>query len=362
MYNFYHNDLFPANFDKSDWRYSRSYQRSLNLMKGAIDLHVHAGPHLVSSPRSVNPVQAAIEARDAGMRAIAYMCVFNWSVGTSWIVNETVPGFTTYGGIILNTVMGGMNPRAVKTAVYYGDGARFVSFGAHSTKYQAGVEGRYVDGEWKRLGDIYPEFKTEEYDRCVEIPAYGKPTKAFSDIMQIIADNPQIYLVSGHISNQEAIDLCKYAKDYGIKKVLLSNAVTEHLSEQEIDQVLGLGAKLEKCLAEHTHTGTIPKTHYYVEPEYRAYDEGQSGAPKGGVYGAAEQMKKFGVEHFICGTDFGVYTLPHPVEGFREWIACLMDSGWTDEEIRMVTTVNAAKMLDIDLSVPFVPYGEACEK
>ena len=180
--------------------------------------------------------------------------------------------------------------------------------------------------------------------------------------MQIIADNPQIYLVSGHISNQEAIDLCKYAKDYGIKKVLLSNAVTEHLSEQEIDQVLGLGAKLEKCLAEHTHTGTIPKTHYYVEPEYRAYDEGQSGAPKGGVYGAAEQMKKFGVEHFICGTDFGVYTLPHPVEGFREWIACLMDSGWTDEEIRMVTTVNAAKMLDIDLSVPFVPYGEACEK
>ena len=258
--------------------------------------------------------------------------------------------------------MGGMNPRAVKTAVYYGDGARFVSFGAHSTKYQAGVEGRYVDGEWKRLVDIYPEFKTEEYDRCVEIPAYGKPTKAFSDIMQIIADNPQIYLVSGHISNQEAIDLCKYAKDYGIKKVLLSNAVTEHLSEQEIDQVLGLGAKLEKCLAEHTHTGTIPKTHYYVEPEYRAYDEGQSGAPKGGVYGAAEQMKKFGVEHFICGTDFGVYTLPHPVEGFREWIACLMDSGWTDEEIRMVTTVNAAKMLDIDLSVPFVPYGEACEK
>ena len=71
-----------------------------------------------------------------------------------------------------------------------------------------------------------------------------------------------------------------------------------------------------------------------MEPEYRAYDEGQSGAPKGGVYGAAEQMKKFGVENFLVSTDFGVYTLPHPVEGFREWIACLMDCGWTDEEIR----------------------------
>ena len=151
MYNFYHTDAFPANFDKNDWQYSRSYQRSVDLLKNAIDLHVHAGPHLVSSPRSVNPVQAAIEARDAGMRAIVYMCVFNWSVGTAWIVNEVVPGFTAYGGIILNTVLGGMNPRAVKTAVYYGDGARYVSFGAHSTKYQAGVEGRYVDGKWVRL-------------------------------------------------------------------------------------------------------------------------------------------------------------------------------------------------------------------
>ncbi len=358
MYNFYHNDLFPANFDKSDWRYSRSYKRSLDLLKGSIDIHVHAGPHLVSSPRSVNPVQAAIEARDAGMRAIAYMCVFNWSVGTSWIVNEVVPGFQTYGGIILNTVMGGMNPRAVKTAVYYGDGARYVSFGAHSTKYQAGVEGRYVDGQWKKLIDIYPEFKEEEYDRCIEIPAYGKPTKAFDDIMKIIADNPQIYLVSGHISNQEAMDLCKYAKDYGIKKVLLSNAVTAHLNEHEIEEAIKLGAMLENCLAEHTHTGSIPKTHYYVEPEYRAYDEGQSGAPQGGVYGAAEQMKKFGVENFLVSTDFGVYTLPHPVEGFREWIACLMDCGWTDEEIRTVTTHNPGKMLGIDTSKEFVPYTE----
>lgn len=188
-------DKFLKAREAGEWQFSRNYQRSEALMKGAIDLHVHAGPHLISSPRSVDPVQAAIEARDAGMRAICYMCVFNWSVGTSYIVNQVVPNFTTYGGIILNTVFGGMNPRAVKTAVYYGDGARFVSFGAHSTKYQAGVEGRPVDGKWTRLVDLYPEFREEEYERCIEIPEYGKPTKAFSDIMKTIADNPQILIV-----------------------------------------------------------------------------------------------------------------------------------------------------------------------
>ena len=353
-------NIIPSAFDTKDWRYSRSYQRSLDLMKGAIDIHCHAGPHLISSPRSTNPLTVAYKARDIGMRGLAYMCVFNWSVGTAWIVNETIPDFTVYGGIILNTVFGGMNPRAVKTAVYYGSCARFVSFGAHSTKYQAGVEGRYIDGEWKQLVDLYPEFAKEEYSNCISIPL-DKPDKNLDEILRIIADNPQLYMVSGHLSNQEALRLCDYAQDYGIKKILISNAVTEHLDKKELEYAIKKGALLEKCLAEHTHTGSIPKTHYYVEPEYCAYDEGQSGAPEGGVYASAKQMKEFGIENFICGTDFGVYTLPDPVEGMREWIACLMDCGWTDDEIRVVTSKNPARLLDIDLSKPS-PYELSQQK
>ena len=52
---------------------------------------------------------------------------------------------------------------------------------------------------------------------------------------------------------------------------------------------------------------------------------------------------------------------PEVVEGFREWIACLMDCGWTDEEIRMVSTVNPAKMLDIDITKP-MPWEQEEKK
>ena len=71
--------------DLNAWAQSRSSERSRELLKGAIDLHVHAGPHLLSSPRSVDPVEAAMQARDAGMAAIVFMDVFLMSTGTAWM-------------------------------------------------------------------------------------------------------------------------------------------------------------------------------------------------------------------------------------------------------------------------------------
>ena len=115
----------------------RSLELTFELLQGAIDIHVHPGPHLFSSPRRVDPFEAAQQAKDAGMQAIVLLDVFEMSNGTAWLVNKVVKDFKTFGGLILNTVYGGMNPRAVRTALYYGDGAKYISFGAHSTYYQA---------------------------------------------------------------------------------------------------------------------------------------------------------------------------------------------------------------------------------
>jgi hypothetical protein len=206
--------------DLSTWAKSRSHERSRELLKGAIDLHVHAGPHLLSSPRSVDPVEAAVQARDAGMAAIVFMDVFLMSTGTAWIVNSLVPDFKAYGGIILSTVMEGLNPRAVKTAIHYGAGAKFVSFGAHSTVHQANRDGAVVDGEFVRHADRFPRFVEEELSRCVSIPLDGKLSPGLRDILEVVAANPQIYLVSGHVSPAEALKLMDYTREYGIKKVL----------------------------------------------------------------------------------------------------------------------------------------------
>ncbi|HEX9915656.1 MAG TPA: DUF6282 family protein [Candidatus Bathyarchaeia archaeon] len=323
----------------------RSLQRSEELLRGAIDIHVHAGPHIFSSPRRVDPFQAAAQARDAGMRAIVFMDVFEMSNGTAWLVNRAVPDFKTYGGIILNTVYGGMNPRAVKTALYYGDGAKYVSFGAHSTLYQAAREGRVVDGVFKPLSEIYPEFR-RELETCVSVPK-GPPSRELDEILRLIAAHPHVYMVTGHVSVPEAMRLVDYVGEYGIRRVVVSSAVVKEASVDQLRYMAEKGAYIEYTLAAYTHTTTIPKTHYYVEREYASIDEGMSGEVGGGLKRAAAQMMGLGSEHCIACTDFGVYTLPTPVEGLREFIACLMDLGVPDEDIARMVRTNPERLLGL---------------
>jgi hypothetical protein len=120
------------------------------------------------------------------------------------------------------------------------------------------------------------------------------------------------------------------------------------MSVDEQKQAAESGAYLEQTLAAFTHTTPIPKTHYYVEREYISIDEGMEGEPHGGVKQVAEEILEVGAENFILSTDLGVYTLPAPVEGFREFIACMLDLGVPADDLRTITAQNPAKLLGLD--------------
>jgi microsomal dipeptidase-like Zn-dependent dipeptidase len=62
----------------------------------------------------------------------------------------------------------------------------------------------------------------------------------------------------------------------------------------------------------------------------------------------AEQIQEVGPKHFVLGTDFGVYTLPPPVEGMREFIASMLDLEFGEEDVRAMTSVNPGKLLDLE--------------
>ena len=62
----------------------------------------------------------------------------------------------------------------------------------------------------------------------------------------------------------------------------------------------------------------------------------------------AEQIDELGAQHCIICTDFGVYTLPTPVEGLREFIACLLDLGISPDDLSKMVKSNPEKLLGLN--------------
>ena len=107
------------------------------------------------------------------------------------------------------------------------------------------------------------------------------------------------------------------------------------------------GAFIEYTFAAFTAATLIPLTHYYVEKEYSSMERSTSKLAEGGVPLAVEQMRRIGPEHCIIATDFGRYGLSTPVEGLRQFIACLLDLGVSPDDIRTMVKTNPAKLLGL---------------
>jgi hypothetical protein len=315
------------------------------LLVGSIDSHVHAGPVLKSNPGHLDPFQVAIEARDAGMASIVYYDVFGWASGTAWMVNRHVEGIKTYGGYLMNSCHGGLNPRSVKTALYIEDGCRFISFGSHCTYFSASNEATFLDGELIPLMDAYPKFAKEELSRAVCIPLEDPISDELTEILNMIAEHPEVYLNTGHVSAPETMRILDLAERFGIKKVLIAHAARGQMTVEQQKEAARRGAFLEGCLVDWLYPD-VPRTHYYVEKEYM-----HCGSEIGSKTSAPKWMRtirEIGPQYFVLGTDYGVRAAATPVQGMRTLISTLLDYEFSPEEIRMMTAMNPAKLVGIN--------------
>jgi hypothetical protein len=326
--------------------YDRSMELPSELLVGSIDSHVHAGPVLRSNPGHQDPFEVAIEAREAGMRAVVYYDVFGWASGTAWMVNRHVPGIRTFGGYLMNSCHGGINPRSVRTALYMEEGCRFISFGSHCTYFSASRESTLIDGELVPFKDAFPEFEREELSRAVQIPVEGPISDDLAEILQMIADHPDVYLNTGHVSGPEVLRILDLAEEFGIHKVLIAHPARQQLTIEQQKDAARRGFFLEGCLVDWLYPHA-PRTHYYVEKKYMD----RSGDVPRLRRSAAQWMgdiRAVGPEHFVLGTDYGIRAASTPVQGMRTLITTLLDYEFTPDEIRMMTAHNPARLIGLD--------------
>ena len=284
-----------------------------HLLEGAVDNHVHACPHL--NARSLDVFDAVREAAAAGMAAIGLMDNFANSSGLAALANRHLGhlGVEVFGGLIMEPPAGGVSAEAVEIALGYGygpgDGARFVSLPTHHTRNIARMEGRS------------PAF----VEACLEIPGSGPLPEPLPRILDLVAAADVVFN-TGHVSGPEAVRAVEAARAAGVGRILVP---ASHYDEATVREVVSLGAVAEFSFFFVSHATQVGLTHV---------DAARNRVPPVSVPQMAALVAAAGPGSAILNGDCGVFVLPPPVEGLREFLLLMREAGIAEADLRRMTS------------------------
>jgi hypothetical protein len=281
-----------------------------NLLSGSIDMHLHPGPDVFKC--RVDALEAANQAKQAGMKGFV---IKNHSYPTAPIammVNQLVPDFNAFGSICLDYEMGGLNVHAVEYAGR--SGARVVwmpTFSSANSRSKMRELGLPLEGEGYSILDIKGQLAPEIHQ-----------------ILAVIKKHDMV-LASGHMSPAETFALEKEARKLGINKFVVTHPLdheffSQAFSKNDLVLLAKNGAFIEFTLI------ALLAWEFRHDPEEMV-----------------DVIKTVGAEQCIVSTDLGQIWNPRPVEGLRMFIVTLVKYGVTEDEIRLMIKTNPAKLLGL---------------
>lgn len=293
-----------------------------DLLRGAIDCHVHACPHI--NARRLDVFDAVRQAAEAGMRGIGLMDNFGNSSGLAALARRQLGslGVDIWGGLIMEPAAGGLSVDAVRTALDYGygpgTGARFISLPTHHTRHIALSEGRR---------GVYLE-------TCLSVPETGPLPDPLPEILDLIAARDVVFN-TGHVSGPEAVRTVEFAIERGVRRIL---APCSHFDPGVVGEIGGLGAYAEFSFFFLSHATQAGLTH--VDAERHTVSPVSADR-------MIELVRAAGAARSVLSGDCGVYLLPPPVEGKRELLMLLETCGLDRAELRRMSADNPAALFKV---------------
>lgn len=294
---------------------------TIELLKGSVDNHIHCCPHI--NKRSTNIFEVIKKAEQLKMHAVGLMDNFSNTSGYASLVKKYLPKLKlkVFGGLIMEPPSGGVSYENAKISLNYSyfqnDGAKFISFPTHHTRHIAKLEKR----------------KKNYIKNCFHVPDTG-PTQETMKILELIAQK-NIVMNTGHLSAKETINLVKYAKKIGVKKILIPSN-TFNLTT--ITKLKKFRPKFEFSYFFISKATDIPLTH--VDGE------------KHKIQGTNEKLLKIliktaGPKNVILSSDCGVSILPKPHIGFSNFINHIQKLGFSKKEIEYMIKINPKKLFNL---------------
>jgi hypothetical protein len=287
--------------------------RSKELLKGAIDTHIHTAPDIY--PRSVTVYEAAQNAKAAGMKAILVKSHCTDTSDRAELTRQ-LTGFPVYGGVTLNYPVGGLNIHAVRESIRQG-GKQVWMPSTSAVPFMRQAETVPHLAKTLPLG----------VDGMTILQKDGRLAPEIKPILSLIAE-ADISLASSHVSPAEGLLLVKAAGEAGVKRITITHPHAGFLgySVEQMIELGKLGAKLEFHYAFATRMIRNPTP----------------------VAELAGSIRRIGPEHVILATDGGQAGNPPPHEMLRLFIAGMLEAGFSDEEIHTMTVRNPAWILKLN--------------
>lgn len=287
------------------------------LLKGSVDLHIHSGPSL--HPRKIDHVEALRQADAAGQTAILLKDHYYPTMPIATLLNDNM-GMKpkVLSAIVLNHPLGGFNPSAVDYALK--QGARIVWMPTahaenHIIKTAKDLKGKFPENQKKTL----------ELAGLRLVDDAGEVKDEVKQILDLIAE-ADAAVSAGHHHTEEAFPFYEEAKSRGVKRLFFNHPTyVNGASMEDVRSFASMGVMIE-----HSICMFIPSTFYLFDTDHLKQ-----------VIAAA------GVENTFFGSDLGQNNNPTPVEGMRSMIELLLAQGFTDAEVRAMSSDNAKRFIGL---------------
>ncbi|HWC78863.1 MAG TPA: DUF6282 family protein [Pseudonocardiaceae bacterium] len=287
-----------------------------SVLDGLVDMHVHSGPS--PFPRRFDHVEAAQDGARIGLRA---MVAKSHHHNTQMDILAMKGRFadvaaTAYGGIALNSTVGGLNIHAVRMCLRMG--GKVVWFPTISS-------GRHIE--------CHPEdgaFPTTTVPLTLEridiVDENGTLKPEAAEILDEIKEQEAV-VNGGHMYPEYIRTLFQAANERGMTRMVVSHP----------DFVIGAEPGLCRELIE---LGA------YIEHEVGMYDP--EGTQKWDPKKLLNWIEQLGPEHTVLASDFGQKANPKPVDAWLRVSEALLDLGLSEKDLQTMVRDNPAYLLNLD--------------
>jgi hypothetical protein len=288
------------------------------ILKQAIDLHVHVGPEII--PRKFNFFELLENERGQLGGVAAKNHFFPVVIGGGVKIKYPI----AINSITLNHYVGGFNSYAIKSLAEISSSPIIVWFPTIHAKNILENQKFEIPVEWVSP-KLRKKFEPRLTDGIKGLTVFNKNEQLSNKVKKVLTQIKKsgAILATGHISWRESQVLIRFAtEEIGLKKIIIT-----HPMYQKIDmpievqrELVEMGALVEHCFSMHSIDNISIKK-------------------------IAEQIKSISPENCILSSDVGQSFSPRPSEALNKFIKLLEREGIKEGEIILMLINNPRKLL-----------------